>query len=274
MNIRILLILFLVFISCKNVTDKENEQQKVVVNFSELETKYSDLKTHFGEDNIQIDYYGDSFNKIRVTHIPTGKIQLGEKYNTQIKNAVDALENLKMELVSKSKLEIKSNSILVEFLENPIDLQSFKKLKDINYATTGVSNGKDYHFHPKIKDSIFYIYNYPTINFTDSKKNDQVVVFKHGINKQTYDDETEILIELRIFNKDADLGKANLIGLSKTELESEFGTDYLTLDKRIIYSNKNKVLILEIENSKIKSFNYIKLSTEKIDTDLIRKITE
>jgi len=77
-----------------------------------------------------------------------------------------------------------------------------------------------------------------------------------------------------VFNKDSDLGKANLIGLSTTELESEFGTDYLTLDNRLIYSEKNKILILELENSKIKSFNYIKLSTEKIDSDLIRKITE
>ncbi len=272
MNIRVLTILFLVFISCKNVTEKENEQQKMIVNLTELEKKYSDLKTHFGEENIQIDYYGDSFNKIRITHIPTGKIKLGEKHSTQIENAVQALEKLKMELISKS--EIKSNSILVEFLKNPIDLQEFKKKKNINYTTTSVSNGMDYYFQPEIKDSIFYTYNYPIENFKDSKRIDKVLVFKYGKNKHTYDDETEILIELRIFNEDSDLGKANLVGLSKTELESEFGTDYLTLDKRIIYSNKNKVLILEIENSKVKSFNYIKLSTEKIDTDLIRKITE
>jgi len=174
--------------------------------------------------------------------------------------------------IVKSKNEPANNTKLASFLENPIDLQSFKKVKNINYTTTSVSNGMDYHFQPIIKDSIFYTYNYPVKNFTDSNKIDQVIVFKHGKNKHTYDDKTEILIELRIFNKDVDLGKANLVGLTKMELESEFGTDYLTLGNRITYSNKNKILILEIENSEVKSYRYIKLNTEKIDTNLIEQI--
>jgi hypothetical protein len=85
-------------------------------------------------------------------------------------------------------------------------------------------------------------------------------------------DNTEILIELSVETQDTTLGKVNLIGLTKTELETEFGTDYLTLDNRIIYSNKNKVLILELENSKVESFNCIKLNTDKIDSDLIGQI--
>ena len=164
------------------------------------------------------------------------------------------------------------NQNLTSLLENPIDLQKFKKSKNRNYTTTGVSNGTDYYFEPKIKDSIFYTYNYPTENFTDSKRIDQIVVFKYGKNKHTYEDENEILIELRIFNKDLDLGKANLVGLTKTELESEFGKTYLNFEDGIAYSNKNKVLILELENSKVKSYRYIKLNTEKIDTDLIGQI--
>ena len=161
---------------------------------------------------------------------------------------------------------------MTEFLEKPIDLQKFKKSKNRNYITTSVSSGTDYYFEPKIKDSIFYTYNYPTENFTDSKRIDQIIVLKHGKNKHTYEDETEILIELRIFNKDLDLGKANLVGLSKTELESEFGANYMNFDNGIAYSNKNRVLILELENSKVKSYRYIKLNTEKIDNDLIGQI--
>ena len=80
------------------------------------------------------------------------------------------------------------------------------------------------------------------------------------------------MIELRVFNKDSDLGKANLIGLSTTELESEFGTDYLTFDNGIVYSYKNRILIIELNNSKVKSYNYIKLNTEKIDKNLIGQI--
>ncbi|WP_299229158.1 hypothetical protein [uncultured Psychroserpens sp.] len=49
-------------------------------------------------ENIQVDYYGESFNKIRITHLPTGKQQFGNEDKTQIENAIIALENLKKEL--------------------------------------------------------------------------------------------------------------------------------------------------------------------------------
>ena len=212
MKIRILTILFLTFLSCKEVTKNNSDSTKT--------------------DRFELLPYPDSDEQ--------------EKY-------------------------IKSKK-LTEFLEKPIDLQRFKKSKNRNYTTTSVSNGTGYYFEPKIKDSIFYTYNYPTENFADSKRIDQIIVFKHGKNKHTYEDETEILIELRIFNKDSDLRKANLVGLSKTELESEFGANYLNFDNGIAYSNKNRVLILELENSKVKSYRYIKLNTEKIDNDLIGQI--
>lgn len=163
------------------------------------------------------------------------------------------------------------NSNLISFLENPIDLQKFKENKNRN-VTTGVTNGTEFYFNPTIKDSIFYVYYYLADNFDNTREIDQVVVFKHGKNKHNYEDETEILIELRIFNKDSDLENANLIGLSKTKLESEFGTNYLTFDDGIAYSYKDKILILKLENSIVNSYRYIKLNTEKIDNDLIGQI--
>ena len=163
------------------------------------------------------------------------------------------------------------NPKLIAFLENPIDLQEFKKKKG-KRLTTSVTNGTEYYVNPKIKDSIFYAYYYPAENLTGSRNIDHVVVFKFGENKHRYEDKTETLIELRVFNKDSDLGKANLIGLSETDLESEFGNDHLTFENRIAYPNNNKLLILELENSKVKSFRYIKLNTEKVDKDLIGQI--
>jgi hypothetical protein len=212
MKIRVLMILFLAFLSCKDVTEKKPNESK--------------------SDRFEL--------------IPEPNKSEKERYQ--------------------------KNLNLTSLLENPIDLQKFKKSKNINYTTTGVSNGTDYYFEPKINDSIFYTYNYPTENLTDSKRIDQIVVFKYGKNKHKYEDETEILIELRIFNKDLDLGKANLVGLTRTELKSEFGENYLNFENGIAYSSKNKVLILELEDSKVKSFRYIKLNTEKIDNDLIGQI--
>ena len=178
----------------------------------------------------------------------------------------------KTELVSESQSENDLNSNLVEFLDNPIDLLDFKKKKGMEF-TTSVTSGTEYYYQPRIKDSIFYVYYYPNFK-KESIKIDQFVVFKHGKNKQTYEDQTETLIEFRIFNPDSDLGKANLYGLTKAELESEFGTDYLTFDNGIAYSNKNKILTIELNDSKVKSFRYIKLNTEIVDQKLIRQIVE
>ena len=75
-----------------------NQQTEIKASEMELEKKYENLKAHFGVENIQVDYYGESFNKIRITHLPTGKQQFGNEDKTQIENAIIALENLKKEL--------------------------------------------------------------------------------------------------------------------------------------------------------------------------------
>lgn len=166
------------------------------------------------------------------------------------------------------------NLNLTSLLKNPINLQKFKKSKNSDCTTSSIRSGTGYYFKPKITNSILYSYNYPVEKFTDHKSINQMVVFKYGKNKHKYEDETEILIELRIFNKDLDLGKANLVGLAKTKLESEFGVNYRNFKNGIIYSDKNKVLIFELENSKVKSYRYMKLNTENINRDLVEKITK
>jgi hypothetical protein len=195
-----------------------------------------------------------------------GIIAVQDKYEPeQIENVTVVVEN--------QQTESKTKNNLIEFLENPIDLLAFKQKKGMQF-TTSVTSGTEYHFNPKIKDSTFYVYYYPAENFDDPRKIDQIVVFKYGENKHKYEDETETLIELRVFNKDSDLEKANLIGIAKAELESKFGTDYLTFDNGIAYWNKNKILMIELNNSKVKSFRYIKLNTENVDKDLIQQIVE
>lgn len=177
---------------------------------------------------------------------------------------------------SVSKMEEERRSVktlsLISFLDAPIDLQKYKKSKKNQYTTTSVSNKKDYYFQPKIENAIYYTYYYSSESVKDSKRIDQVIVFKHGENKHVYNDETEILIELRVFNNDSDLGEANLVGLTKGELESRFGSDYLLSNNRLIYSDKNKVLIIKLNGSKVKAYYYIKLNTEKLDANFIGQL--
>ncbi|MEK6152555.1 hypothetical protein WIW50_04820 [Flavobacteriaceae bacterium 3-367] len=190
-----------------------------------------------------------------------------EKETEQIQIAVDST-GLQIKMVEKETADLN----LTSFLDNPVDLQEFKKKKGSNVTTT-VTNGMKYHLHPKINDSIFYSYNFITENIGPKGIN-EIVVFKYGENRHTYEDETEILIELRIFNEDADLGKANLVGLARKELEAEFGSDYRILNNRMMYSNKNKLVILELDDSKVISYKYLKLATENVDSDLIQQLME
>ena len=73
----------------------------------ELEKKFDILESYFGKANLKIEYILESdldildprqFSKIQLTYLPTGKIIIAEKFDTQIKNAVDALERLKAEI--------------------------------------------------------------------------------------------------------------------------------------------------------------------------------
>jgi hypothetical protein len=209
MKIRVLIILFIVFISCKKSTEKESEKIQIVADST------------------------------------------GLKIET-VENQID-------------------NSKLTSFLENPINLIEFKATK--GQSLSSVTNGLEYHFKPKIKDSIYYHYTtFPNDSLWTEISPIDIVVFKYGKNKHTWKDKTEILIEFTVSGRDNDLKKANLVGLTKNELESEFGTEYKVFDNRIVYSNKNKALIIELNNSKVKWFKYIKLSTENIDSTLIKKV--
>lgn len=166
------------------------------------------------------------------------------------------------------------NLKLTSFLENPIDLQEFKKRKgrdEKSYVTTGVDRGTDYYFNPKFSDSVFYGYHFITEDVGQDRFT-EIIVFKYGEGKHSYEDGAEILIELRVFSEDEDLGRANLVGLTKNELELAFGTDYMTFDDKIVYSGENKILIVVLGDSKVKSFRYVKLNTENVDRDFIRRM--
>jgi len=73
----------------------------------ELEETFNQLENYFGKSNLKVEYILESdldvlnpkqFSKIQLTHLPTGKVIIGEKFETQIENAVHALELLKEKL--------------------------------------------------------------------------------------------------------------------------------------------------------------------------------
>jgi hypothetical protein len=175
------------------------------------------------------------------------------------------------ELKVESALQKTNKLVANSFLENMIDFQKFKEVKSLRFTTT-VTQNKAFYFTPEINDSIYYLYNYLPEKYKSSFKEDNAIVFKYGKNQHTYEDDTEILLELSIYNEDSNLGSINLVGLSQTDLISKFGSHYEMFDNFMVYSNKQTILLIELNNSKAQSFRYIKLNTEIINQDLINQI--
>ncbi|WP_040281004.1 hypothetical protein [Psychroserpens damuponensis] len=190
-------------------------------------------------------------------------------------NTLDDLKSDRFELLPEpdnaEKETFYKHLRLTKFLENPIDLQEFKLKK--GQSLSSVTNGLDYHFQPDIKDALFYRYGaFPFQNSKDKIAPIDIIVFKHGINKHNWNDTTELLIEFTVSGKDDDLKSANLVGLTTTELELQFGSDYQLSDNKMVYTMGNKALIIELQNSKVTWFKYIKLNTEDITNELIKQI--
>ena len=81
----------------------------------DLESEYQHILNSFGKENIHIEYFEDTddinfdepnfldslskcFSKVQVTHIPSGKVCKGIKYDTQLENVVYALKEIKREM--------------------------------------------------------------------------------------------------------------------------------------------------------------------------------
>lgn len=70
----------------------------------DIEKEYDELMEFFGEANITTEYFFDpeleildpkQFSSIKLTFLPLNQVIIGDKYPTQIENAVDALRRLK-----------------------------------------------------------------------------------------------------------------------------------------------------------------------------------
>lgn len=165
------------------------------------------------------------------------------------------------------------NHNLISFLNNPLDLMGFKSIK--GQSLSSVTNGLDYHFKPEITDSIFYSYfAFPNDTGWSTLSPIEVIVFKHGKNKHTWHDPSEILIEFTITGKDSAFKKTNLVGLSLDKIKDQFGPDYQIFDNIIFYSFENKVLILKSKESTVQWFKYVRLNTESVTRVLVEEIVK
>ncbi len=109
------LIRYLLILTIISGCQKTSQNEPYSTNLQEAEKKYKELTGYFGIENLRMDVKQDiiedrnpdslfvdeskvKYIKVRITHIPTGRIAFGESYDNQLMNAVEALMILQKEI--------------------------------------------------------------------------------------------------------------------------------------------------------------------------------
>jgi hypothetical protein len=143
MKIRILALLFFVFISCKNVTKKENEQEKIVIDSTELKVEsYKKEPENVISNGIWISTI-DSLSTVEIS---------GKKWIFNYENVKTAKEDYYEYLINKSVFD-KENSIIGGslVLTNQSDTLKYtiEYISDKNMTLIYLPRGNFQHFKKK-----------------------------------------------------------------------------------------------------------------------------
>ena len=200
-------------------------------------------------------------------------------------NNVDEKENLKKRDLSFTKdttnadsigrdsilqdtlMVITEKSYLESFLENPIDLQQFKK--DYGPSNSGGMNG-GLLYKPDSAGMYlrFMLFNGNSdrnrkLRISEGQKFKQLqfYVYRYGKTVGDFFDTNEILVGFKCKLEDESLGKANLVGKTEKEIIDLFGNGYSSYKNYRIYENNNRVLSLYITESKVLWVKYYHLAS-------------
>lgn len=158
---------------------------------------------------------------------------------------------------------------LLQFLENPLDLVQFKRVKGIsnNGAAKRPGGPRTYH-QPPGRGFYYQYFNFPI--FGKDQRGDApprealgdlvIVVYKFGQTVGDFYDTRELLIEISVKARDYDLMKTNLVGLDLKAITDRFGTDYIKIEDLIVFHANKKVLVLSAPGGVVQWFRYVRLN--------------
>ena len=108
---KFLIVLLYVLISSCNYLSPQKNKENTRTN-QEMENEYLELRDYFGLENLRMDLQQEvlqdnnqdsifideskiRYGKVRITHIPSGKIVYGTSHTTAQENQIEALKKLK-----------------------------------------------------------------------------------------------------------------------------------------------------------------------------------
>jgi hypothetical protein len=169
-------------------------------------------------------------------------------------------------------------------LQNPFDLQKFKKLK--GPSNSGLADTKTYFVKPDGKGRYFYffLFRVPGAFVYGGDKNKRtavpsgsgfrIVTFKPlGRYQDDYFDPTETMVEVVASYNDPDLPELAFVGLDTLSVKRDLGEPLIRKEDSFIYASHNCVLLLNLQGGKVKCLKYARMnkdfSQDSISPDLL-----
>lgn len=135
-----------------------------------------------------------------------------------------------------------NNQVLIDLLSNPLNLQTFKKLKP-ERSNSGSGSSQKFLFKPNYIGFYYSYFFFPEFG----ENGPRITTYKRGKEIGGYMDTSEVFIQLSCNAIDKDLGNANILALSKKQIIEKFGDNYIKKDDTIIYQHNKTLLIISFK---------------------------
>jgi len=170
-------------------------------------------------------------------------------------------------------------------LQNPFDLQRFKKTK--GQSNSGGVDVQSYYYKPAENGVYFYFFLFRSPQtFMYSSNGDkkypvrsgtgfQIVTYKPlGKYRDAYLDPTETLIEVVASYNDPDLPELAFVGLDTVIIKKKLGVNFIRKNNSFLYTKDNYALVLNIFEGKVKCLKYARLNTKVTQNSIPERLTE
>lgn len=175
------------------------------------------------------------------------------------------------------------NKVINNLLNNPFDLQKFKKKK--GQSNSGGAPKKAYYYKPNEKGFMIRFMLFPpyggyivkdTTYFIKHPEAITIITFKpNGKHQDMFLDPNETLIEITLRLNDKDLPQLAFVGMDTTSIKEKLGSDFFRKDNCFIYANKKAALTLKISGKNVQWVKYTRLNFEmnasNIPTELLKE---
>ena len=153
---------------------------------------------------------------------------------------------------------------LIHLFEDPIDLRTYKIKK--RGANSSATRKRTYFHQPDTVGThykYFWFHNYrrdPAI--TNAHDAVMVNTYIYGDTITTYEEVNEALISIKGMVEDPDLGRLNVVGLTRPEVHERFGEAQITFKDLYVYEHRKDILILSFQEDQVAWFNFVRTNLE------------